>query len=193
MWKTQWKHFPCFSHTLNLVVKDSIKAETNLESILEKCGAIVRFFHRSTEASAKLKEVQIHLERPEHRLIQAVETRWNSVFYMPERLTEQRQAVIRALCLLGRNTLCLNDEEWSCISQAIEVLRDFEGATKDVSAEQYVNISKVMVSLPQNATMSCILALQLATQCNGTLKTLSITVPLQPAPFWTLGSKHCVS
>lgn len=73
--KTQWKHIPCFSHTLNLVVKDSIKAETGLVSILERCGAIVRFFHHSTKASDKLKEIQSQLQLPEHRLIQAVETR----------------------------------------------------------------------------------------------------------------------
>lgn len=109
--KTHWKHIPCFSHTLNLIVKDSIKADTSLESILEKCGAIVRFLHHSTKASDKLKEVQVQLQLPEHRLIQAVETRWSSVFYMLERLSKQRQAVIAALCLLGRNTLCLNDEE----------------------------------------------------------------------------------
>ena len=30
--KTCWKHIPCFSHTLNLIVKDSIKADTSLES-----------------------------------------------------------------------------------------------------------------------------------------------------------------
>ncbi|KAL1250778.1 hypothetical protein QQF64_018574 [Cirrhinus molitorella] len=91
---------------------------------------------------------------------------------MLERLSEQRQAVITARCLLGRNALCLNDEEWSCISQAIEALRPFEEATKEVSAEQYATISKVipLVSLFQNATTSArqkgnTLALQLATQC----------------------------
>lgn len=108
-----------------LVVKDSIKADTSLESILEKCGAIVRFFHHSSKASDKLKEVQTQLQLLEHRLIQAVETRWNSVFYMLERLSKQRPAVITALCLLGRNTLCLNDEEWSHLSQAIEAFRPF--------------------------------------------------------------------
>lgn len=44
------------SHTLNLVVKDSIKADMSLES---KCGAIVQFLHHSTKASDKLKEVQM--------------------------------------------------------------------------------------------------------------------------------------
>lgn len=48
--KSHWKHIPCFSHTLKLV-KDAIKTNTVLDSILEKCGAIVKFFHQSTKAS----------------------------------------------------------------------------------------------------------------------------------------------
>lgn len=49
--KSHWKHIPCFSHTLKLVVKDAIKTDTVLDSILEECGAIVKFFHQSTKAS----------------------------------------------------------------------------------------------------------------------------------------------
>ena len=51
--------------------------------------------------------------------------------------------------------MCLNDIEWSDISQATEVLRPFdEEATKEVSAEQYMTIFKVifLVSLLQQAT-----------------------------------------
>lgn len=78
------------------------------------CVGIVCFFHQRT----KLKELQSQLQLPEYRLIQAVDTRWNSVLYILERLYEW-QTVITALYLLGRNTLCLNEEEWSHISQAI--------------------------------------------------------------------------
>ena len=127
--KTCWKHIPCFSHTLNLIVKDSIKADTSLESSLEKCSAIVRFFNHSTRATDKLKEVQNQLNLPQHKLIQSVDTRWNSVLYMIDRLYEQQQAITTALCLLGRNNMCLSDGEWSHIRQAIDVLRPFEEAT----------------------------------------------------------------
>lgn len=192
--KTQWKHLPCFAHTLNLVVKDSIKAEANFESILEKCSAVVRFFHHSTKASDKLKALQTQLQLPEHKLIQAVETRWNSVFYMLERLT-----VTTALCLLGRNTMCLSDDEWSCISQAIEALRPFEQATKEVSAEQYVTISKVipLVSLLQNAAMLAgqkgnTLALQLAAQCKRRFENIEHNFTLAASTFLDIRFKNIV-
>lgn len=98
--------FHVFPHTLNLVVKDAIKTDTVMDSILEKCGAIVKFFHQSTKASDKMKTIQNQLQLPEHRLIQAVDTRWNSVLYMPVRLYEQ-EAVTTALCLLGKKLIVL--------------------------------------------------------------------------------------
>ncbi|MGH0136788.1 UNVERIFIED_CONTAM: hypothetical protein FKN15_062076 [Acipenser sinensis] len=63
---------------------------------------------------------------------------------MLERLHEQREAVTTALCLLGKNTLCLSNEELSMIHLTIEALRPFEEATREVSAEKHVSVSKVI-------------------------------------------------
>uniref|UniRef100_A0A674MCS2 BED-type domain-containing protein n=1 Tax=Takifugu rubripes TaxID=31033 RepID=A0A674MCS2_TAKRU len=196
--KTCWKHIPCFSHTLNLIVKDSIKACTSLESSLDKCSAIVRFFHHSTRATDKLKEVQNQLNLPQHKLIQAVDTRWNSVLYMIDRLYEQQEAIRTALCLLGRNNMCLSGEEWSHIKQAIDVLRPFEEATKEVSAEQYVTVSKVipLVSLLQQATTSAAqsnsLASQLEAQCKRRFQNIEHYHTLAASTFLDIRFKNIV-
>ncbi|XP_061734385.1 E3 SUMO-protein ligase ZBED1-like [Nerophis ophidion] len=197
--KTCWKHIPCFSHTLNLIVKDSIKADTSLESRFEKCSAIVRFFHHSTRAINKLKEVQNQLNLPQHKLIQAVDTRWNSVLYMIDRLYEQQQAITTTLCLLGRNNMCLCDEEWSHIRQASDVLRPFEEATKEVSAEQYVTISKVIplvCLLLQKVTTSAdqgnSLASQLAAQCKRRFQNIEHNHTLAASTFLDIRFKNIV-
>ncbi|XP_035799093.1 E3 SUMO-protein ligase ZBED1-like [Amphiprion ocellaris] len=190
VWKTYWKHIPCFAHTLNLIVK----ADTSLESILEKCGAVVRFFHHSTKATDKLKEVQSQLQLPQHRLMQAVDTRWNSVLYMLETLYEQQEAITTALCLLGRNSLCLNGEEWSHITQAIEALRPFEEATKEVSAEQYVTISKVitLVCLLQRSAgqKDNTLASQLAAQCQRRFQNIEHSHTIAASTFLDIRFKN---
>lgn len=80
--KAGWSHYPCFAHTLNLVVKDSLKAHPDILELQKRSSAIVTFFHHSTRAADKLKEIQKQQKFPEHKLLQAVETRWNSVFYM---------------------------------------------------------------------------------------------------------------
>ena len=77
-----WKHLPCFAHTLNLVVQESIKADTALAEIQKKCCDIVSYFHSSSKATDKLFSIQTRLKVDNLKLIQDVEIRWNSVFYM---------------------------------------------------------------------------------------------------------------
>ena len=89
-----WKHLPCFAHTLNLIVQDSLKADTQLAEIEKKCCKIVSYFHRSSKASDKLVSIQTRLKMDNHKLILDVETRWNSVFYMFKRLIEQHEALL---------------------------------------------------------------------------------------------------
>ncbi|XP_060760348.1 zinc finger BED domain-containing protein 4-like [Neoarius graeffei] len=139
-----WAHYPCFAHTLNLVVKGSIKTLPELLDIQHRCSAIVAFFHHSTKATVKLKEIQKQLKFPEHKLIQSVETCWNSVFYMFERLYEQKEAVTTVLCLLGKSSLCLSEEDWSMVCLSLDALRPFEDVTREISSEKHVSVSNVI-------------------------------------------------
>ena len=69
-----WKHTPCFAHTLNLVVDDSIKGDSQLAQIQKKCRNIVSYFHRSSKANDKLTSIQNRLKLDNHKLIQDVGT-----------------------------------------------------------------------------------------------------------------------
>ncbi|CAL9706231.1 unnamed protein product [Knipowitschia caucasica] len=167
-----WTHYPCFAHTLNLVVKDAIKAVPEIVNLVKKCSNIVGYFHHSSKATEKLVEIQKQLNKPEHKLIQSVETRWNSAFYMLARLEEQKEAVTTVLCLIGRNDLCLGSEEVDLIHPTIEALRPFEEATIETSASKHVSMSKVipLVSVLLKATAATehqenILSRQLLFQC----------------------------
>lgn len=43
--KANWRHLPCFAHTLNLIVR---RALDTMHSTLEKIKGIVQYFHKST-------------------------------------------------------------------------------------------------------------------------------------------------
>ncbi|XP_026993344.2 zinc finger BED domain-containing protein 4-like [Tachysurus fulvidraco] len=130
----------------------------------------------------------------EHRLVQSVETCWNSVFYMLDRLHEQHEAVTTVLCLLGRSELCINVVELSLITQIVDALRPFEEVTREVSSEKYVSVSKVipLVSLLQRACkhQGSSVAIQLAQQCQRRFAFTETNHSLAASTFLDARFKH---
>lgn len=109
--QNHWNNLVCFAHTLNLVVTGAISQDPEANEVIEKVKHIVTFFHKSTLASGKLHAIQARLDLPDHSLIQQVETRWNSTFYMMERYIEQCEAIRTTLCIQDRNDLVLSSEK----------------------------------------------------------------------------------
>ena len=141
---TGWKHVPCFAHTPNLIVQAALSANKATADLKKKCKDIITFFNQSTKASDKLEEVQRQLGLPEAKLIQDVETRWNSTFYMFQRIVELQEAITTTLCLQGRNEMCLSAADKEHLKKTIDVLQPFETATTEMSAEKYVSMSKII-------------------------------------------------
>ena len=139
-----WNHLACFAHLLNLVVTDAIKDDNELADLIEKVKAIVTFFHRSSKACDNLAVNQNRLNLPNHKLIQQVETRWNSVYYMLDRYLEQEEAIKTTLCLLDKNNLIIPSEKSALIKEAVTVLKPFEAVTTEMSAEKNITAFKVI-------------------------------------------------
>ena len=99
--------FVCFAHRLNLVVTCAINDVEELQAIVAGIKRIVTYFHKSSKATDKLTVIQDRLSLPNHRLIQHVDKRWNSIFYMMERYLLQQEAVrtvfsIKPACQLSK-------------------------------------------------------------------------------------------
>lgn len=89
--KKKKKHLPCFAHTLNVVMQD-VMAENNVKPILNIVKRIVAFVKSSAIANAKFKNAQA-TETP-LKLVQEVPTRWNSSYYMLQRVLRTREPLI---------------------------------------------------------------------------------------------------
>ena len=137
-------NIPCFAHTLNLIVKKSLNDLPIISQIREKCRRLVAYFKHSNVANDKLKETQILVNTPSHKLILEVETRWNSTYEMFQRLLEQKQAIILALTSLRFNFELLTDSEWNVLSTIVPILRVFFFITEEISSEKNVNLSKII-------------------------------------------------
>lgn len=76
------KHLPCFAHTLNLIPASIIKDDIIISEFCKKVKNIVTYFKHSVVAADELR-TQSAL-----KLIQSVETRWNSTYNMLQRFIE---------------------------------------------------------------------------------------------------------
>jgi hypothetical protein len=137
---------PCFAHTLQLVVEDGMKDRrvSGLQSILQKCRAIVGHFKHSALAMHSLEQYQRQLDLPRHRLAQDVATRWNSKYIMIDRLLEQKEAVTLYLASADTNVNNLTSREWTTIKELSHVLRPFYEVTSTMCAEKYPTLSMVI-------------------------------------------------
>ena len=91
-----WESLPCVAHTLQLAVNKGLGI-SQIVRATAVCRKLVGPFKHSTIAMTALKEKQEQLNLEKHHLIQDVSTRWNSTYFMIERLLEQRWGIYAVL------------------------------------------------------------------------------------------------
>ena len=77
-------------------------------------------------------------------LIQEVKTKWNSTYCMLERFSNLYKSAIRGLADHMRHDLQLSRTDLDLIFTAVEALRPFEEATREMSGENFTTIAKVI-------------------------------------------------
>ncbi|XP_026098618.1 zinc finger BED domain-containing protein 4-like [Carassius auratus] len=138
------RHVPCFAHNLNLIVKKALDQTPLINEIRQKARKIVGLFRSSCKAKDKLVEMQGLMGRPALKLMQEVDTRWNSTYDMLQRLYEQREPVGAALSNLNSDTAPLTSFEYNIIQESLSLLQPFKLATTELSEEQRVSASKLI-------------------------------------------------
>uniref|UniRef100_A0A6P7H2S3 Zinc finger BED domain-containing protein 1-like n=1 Tax=Diabrotica virgifera virgifera TaxID=50390 RepID=A0A6P7H2S3_DIAVI len=137
-------HIPCVGHTLNLCVQDAIEANELLQLSLKKCKKIVSHFKQSNLAADKLKEVQIQMKLPALKVKQDVSTRWNSSYFMIERLLAIREPLSVALTYLRNAPEPLDASEWIYLQECVEILEPLHTMTEEMSGQKYPTLSMVI-------------------------------------------------
>lgn len=92
----------------------------------------------------KLALVQEQMGRPKLKLLQEVETRWNSTFHMLQRLVELREPVGAALASLQTDIPGVTSDEYNNVTACLSILSPFNEATVELSEEKRVSGSKVI-------------------------------------------------
>ncbi|XP_052753998.1 E3 SUMO-protein ligase ZBED1-like [Galleria mellonella] len=147
-------HF-CIAHTINLAVKDCLGKEieniqssylknTEILNVITKCRNIVTHFKQSTKSANTLRDMQTQMNLEILKLKQDINTRWNSTFYMLERLLRLKIPLSATLPLLDTPPLNLNSAEWSILEDCVAVLRPLEKITTTLSGEYYPTLSYII-------------------------------------------------
>ena len=117
---TGWPHFGCVCHTLQLAIKSGLDVSV-INRVILAGRKLVGHFKHSVVAMTALKQKQDQLGIKQHHLVQDVVTRWNSTYFMMERLSEQRVAIYAvlhdpAVTKDQQKHLDLKEDQWEVLS-----------------------------------------------------------------------------
>lgn len=138
------KHFVCFAHRLNLVAKEALSKVFTVESVILKVKSISQFSHQSNLFADSLREAQSQDEK-QLKLIQSVETRWNSVYDMIKRFLDIFEAVtIASLRCPKPPPAQVSQSERALLQEICDLLEPLHCLTKLMSGENYATLSSVI-------------------------------------------------
>ncbi|GFR88429.1 zinc finger BED domain-containing protein 4 [Elysia marginata] len=164
-----WEELYCFSHLLNLVVNDALIAVTEWVRVHKKISAALTFFDENVEASDALAAVQQQHKLPTKRLKQEKPSLWMSVLATMTRLVEQYKAVNTVFGMLGRDTMCLYEDEMALVKDVIQVLNPFQDAVEELCTDSYPCVSKI---IPIATLLQQVTEASIAPDDSGTQKAL---------------------
>ena len=122
-------NIPCLAHTLQPVVKDGCLAQPAIVDLTSKARKLVGHYKHSNVALQSLLKIQEQLGLSPKRLIQDEPTRWNTTFYMLQRLLDLKVAVTAA----GAELIELSNSNWMLAEKAVKILQIYEEATREAS------------------------------------------------------------
>ena len=91
-----WASVNCAAHTLQLCVNEGLQIRS-IAALLASGRKLVGHFKHSSKATAALAQKQKQMNMPVKKLIQDCPMRWNSSFYMLERILEIRWPISAVL------------------------------------------------------------------------------------------------
>ena len=144
-----WESFSCSAHYLQLCVNKGLEEIRTIKKLVTVAKKLVSQFFQTFVASEALKAAQREKNMDVKVLIQECSTRWNSTFYMVERLVELRWAVVKVLnddrvTKRQDRSLNLTDRQWRLAEQLINMLKSLEIATTLFSYNEHVSMSNVL-------------------------------------------------
>ncbi|KAH8038695.1 hypothetical protein HPB51_002839 [Rhipicephalus microplus] len=124
-----WTERACFAHTLQLAIYDAISNTPSIDRLCKKARHIVGHYKHSSSAQKRLDEYQKKMGKDPLRLVQDVDTRWNSQYLMLSRLLDLKEAVSVELATSSSSIDGLCSAEWKEALEYLDALKPLYDAT----------------------------------------------------------------
>ena len=144
------RHVGCFAHTLQLAIEDGLKVPQIAKTLTVSRQLVSHFNHSLLATNALLNK---QTSTPKLKLVQDIQTRWNSSFYMLQRLLKLRVPIYtvifdEAITKVGdRARLDIKDSYWKIIEDVIPILEPLADITEVLGKENEPTASAVYVLL----------------------------------------------
>ncbi|KAM3858642.1 E3 SUMO-protein ligase ZBED1-like [Diretmus argenteus] len=141
----------CAGHTLQLCINSALKQDPICRTVAA-ARRVVSHFKKSAKATTALQDKQKEQNVPEHKLVQDVVTRWNSVYLMLDRLIEQKGPVSAALTdpsvsKRSDRDLELSTSQWRTAEDIVAVLKPMLTLTELLSQDTNASLSATVPML----------------------------------------------
>ena len=146
--ESEWASVNCAAHMLQLCVNEGLQIPS-IAALLAAGRKLVGHFKHSSKATAALAQKQKQMNMPVKKLIQDCPTRWNSSYYMLERILEVRWPIS---AVLGNESITkktdryldFKSEQWTLAADLLPSLQKIEIATVYFSEEEKISLSTVL-------------------------------------------------
>ena len=130
----EWIRILCFSHSLQLAAEEALKLPQVVYA-LTRCRRLVSHFHHSAKSANLLWKKQVDLHQEQLHLIRDVQTRWNSSYYMVERIILMQQPLSATLYAIQKGDLMLSNSEFIILEEYIAIMKPIVEITKAIGGE----------------------------------------------------------
>ncbi|XP_046805012.1 LOW QUALITY PROTEIN: zinc finger BED domain-containing protein 4-like [Lucilia cuprina] len=138
---TNFLHINCSVHQLQLCIKNALNLK-EIQGLIATNRKLVSHFNHSLLAKEKLSNIQKNkLNQKPLGVIQDCPTRWNSTYYMMERLLKIKDSII--LYLNNYEQLSITLDDWKIMEKCVNILKPFEEVTRELSSST-ISISSVI-------------------------------------------------